>query len=85
MCPPGSIPAPDVGCVAPAGSDYAEGWPNYDYWPDYEYGYSGYGYPFFSHHVRHFRRFPGERGFRQPAKFGGLRIGAAHKGGFGHR
>src|ERR1700740_728952 len=30
-CPPGSIPAPDVGCVAPAGSDYAGGWANYAY------------------------------------------------------
>src|ERR1700745_804697 len=46
-CPPGSIPAPDVGCVAPAGSDYAGGWPNYDYWPDWGYGYPGYGSPFF--------------------------------------
>ena len=80
VCPPGSVPAPDVGCVAPTGSDYAEGWPNYDYWPDW-----GYGYPFFGQRQDRFHRFPGFRGFHNPVNFGGFRIGAAHVGGFGRR
>jgi len=41
ICPPGYTVSPGYGCIGPSGSDYIEGWPGYDYWPDY-----GYGYPF---------------------------------------
>ena len=85
VCPPGAVPAPGTGCVAPASEDYAEGWPNYDYWPDYWYGYPGYGYSDFGYGRGRFRRFHGLHSFHRPARVGGFRIGAAHMGGFGRR
>jgi len=83
VCPPGYILSPDFGCTAPAPEEYAAGWPGYDYWPDYWYGYPGFGFPVFVNRAGHFHRFPGFRGFHHPAKFGGFGKGARHMGGFG--
>lgn len=85
VCPPGSVPAPGTGCVAPTNEGYAEGWSNYDYWPDYWYGYPGYGYSDFGYGQGHFRRFHGLQSSHRPAKFGGFKVGAVHIGGFGRR
>jgi hypothetical protein len=85
MCPPGSLPSPGVGCVAPTEDEYAEGLPNYDYWPDYWYGYPGYGYSNFGVGRGRFRRFHGLQSSHRPAKFGGFKVGAVHIGGFGRR
>lgn len=86
VCPPGSVPAPGAGCVAPTSGDYVEGWPNYDYWPDYyDNGYPGYGYSGSGHRLGRFDRFHGFQSFRRPARFGSFRIGAVHTGGFGRK
>jgi hypothetical protein len=79
-CPPGHVASADYGCIVPAGGEYAEGWPGYDYWPDYWYGYPGYGY-----RTGRFARSRGFRGFHHPVRFGGREVGIAHMGGFGRR
>jgi hypothetical protein len=84
-CPPGYVPSADYGCIAPAGGEYAEGWPDYDYWPDYWYGYPGYGYPFSGRRAGRFHRSAGFRSFQRPVRFGGFGIAAGHMGGFGRR
>lgn len=85
MCPPGSLPSPGVGCIAPTEDEYAEGLPNYDYWPDYWDGYPGYGFPSFG---RRAGRFPGSHGFRsfhRTVKFGGFGTSTGHMGGFARK
>jgi hypothetical protein len=79
-CPPGYVPSADYGCIVPTGGEYAEGGPGYDYWPDYWYGYPGYGY-----RTGRFARFRGVRGFHHPVRFGGHGVGVARMGGFGRR
>jgi hypothetical protein len=85
MCPPGSVPAPGTGCVAPTPGDYAEGWPESDYWPDYWYGYPGYGYSGFGYGRGHVRRLHGLQSSHHAARFGGFKVGAVNMGGFGRR
>lgn len=92
-CPPGYSLSSDYGCVAPSASDYTEGTPGYDYWPDYGFGYPLGGYPnlgFGTTRVHRFgfrggHRFHARAGFHHAAKLGapGARIG--HMGGFGRR
>jgi hypothetical protein len=79
-CPPGYLPSADFGCMARTAGEYAEGWPGYDYWPDYWYGYPGYGYG-----AGRFPRFRELRGFHHPVRFAGHGVGVAHMGGFGRR
>jgi hypothetical protein len=45
ICPPGYTLSPGYGCIGPSSSDYTEGLPGYDYWPDYGYGYPFGGFP----------------------------------------
>jgi hypothetical protein len=85
VCPPGSIPALGTGCVAPTNGEYAEGWPDYDYWPYDWYGYPGYGFSDFGYRRDRFRRFHGLQSSHRPARFGGFRVGVVHIGGFGRR
>ena len=101
VCPPGYTLSPGYGCIAPSGGDYAEGSPDYSYWPDYGWGYPFVGLPAFGagagrfHRVARspgFRGFPGRAGFHGsagfhgPARFGGFAAEAGHMGGgFGHR
>ena len=80
ICPPGYALSSEYGCVAPTPAEYAEGWAGYDYWPDYWYGYPGYGYG-----ASRSPRFRGFRGFHHPVGFVGRGIGVAHIGGFGRR
>jgi hypothetical protein len=54
-CPPGYSLAPNYGCLPPAAYNYSEGWPSYDYWPDFGFGYIVGGF----HHSRRFARFHG--------------------------
>jgi hypothetical protein len=84
-CPPGYVPSADYGCIVPTGGEYAEGWPGYDYWPDYWYGYPGYGYPGLGRRAGRFYRVGGFRSFHRSARFGGFGIAAGHMGGFGRR
>lgn len=85
VCPPGYALSPDYGCTAPAAEEYAEGWPGYDYWPDYWYGYPGFGVSGFGHRGGRFHRFSGSRGFHHSARFSGVGVGIGHLGGFGRR
>src|SRR5262249_50206469 len=41
-CPPGYTVGPDYGCLAPSIGDYSSGWPGYDYWPDWGWGWGGF-------------------------------------------
>jgi hypothetical protein len=62
ICPPGYTLSPGYGCIGPSSSDYTEGWPGYDYWPDYGYGYPFGGFPglgFGAGRFHHFGGFPG--------------------------
>lgn len=71
VCPPSYTVAPDYGCLPPAAGDYSGGWPEYDYWPSWGWGY-GYGwFPGFggSHG---FTRFPHFRGFHGFVGFHGF-------------
>jgi hypothetical protein len=87
ICPPGYTLSPGYGCIGPSAGDYAEGWPGYDYWPDYGYGYPGFGYGAGRFH--RLARFRGFQGFHRPAGFhGAARLGGAgagHVGGFARR
>jgi hypothetical protein len=99
ICPPGYTLSPGYGCIGPSSSDYTEGWPGYNYWPDYGYGYPFGGFPGFGFGAGRFHRFGGfhdgrfhaGRGFHDPAafhgsaRFGGFSAGGGHMGGFGHR
>jgi hypothetical protein len=85
VCPLGYALSPDYGCTAQAAGEYAEGWPGYDYWPDYWYGYPGFGFSGFGHRGSRFHRFSGFRGFHHSARFGGVGGGIAHMSGFGRR
>jgi len=82
-CPPGytlSPDYPDYGCIGASGGNYAEGSPDYSYWPDYGWGYPFVGLPAFGagagrfHRVARspgFRGLPGRAGFHGPAGFHG--------------
>jgi hypothetical protein len=75
ICPPGYTLSPGYGCIGPSSSDYTEGWPGYDYWPDYGYGYPFGGFPGFGFGAGRFHRFAGFHG-------GGFHGGGFHGGGF---
>src|SRR5215469_11115170 len=82
ICPPGYTLSPGYGCVGPSSSDYTEGWPGYDYWPDYSYGYPFGGFPGFGFGPGRFHRFGGFHGFGfGPGRF--HRFGGFHGFGFG--
>ena len=74
-------------------SDYTEGSPGYDYWPDYGYGYPFGGLPGFGFGAGRFHRFAGFHGngfhgraaFHSAARFGRFSPGIGHMGGFGRR
>ena len=96
ICPPGYTLSPGYGCIGPSSSDYTEGWPGYDYWPDYGYGYPFGGFPGFGFGAGRFHRFAGFHGggfhggsfhgraaFRGGARFGRFSPGIGHMGGFG--
>ena len=100
VCPLGYTLSPGYGCIGPTGSDYAQGWPGYDYWPDYGFGYPFGGFPGFGFGAGRFHRhaglhgfhgchaFAGFRGrpsFHSVAKFGGFGIAAGHMSGVGRR
>ena len=74
ICPPGYTLSPGYGCIGPSSSDYTEGWPGYDYWPDYGYGYPFGGFPGFGFGAGRFHRFAGFHG-------GGFHGGFAGHGG----
>ena len=91
ICPPGYTLSPGYGCIGPSSSDYTEGWPGYDYWPDYGYGYPFGGFPglgFGAGRFHHFAGFPGfgfgAGRFHRFAGFPGRAAfhGAARFGGF---
>jgi hypothetical protein len=75
ICPPGYTLSPGYGCIAPSSSDYTEGSPGYDYWPDYGYGYPFGGFPGFGFGAGRFHRFAVFHG-------GGFHGGGFHGGGF---
>jgi len=93
ICPPGYTLTPGYGCIGPSSSDYTEGWPGYDYWPDYGYGYPFVGFPSFGFGAGRFHRFAGFHGggfhgraaFHGAARFGRFSPGIGHTGGFGRR
>ena len=79
-------------------SDYTEGSPGYDYWPDYGYGYPFGGLPGFGFGAGRFHRFArfhgngfhgnsfhGRAAFHSAARFGRFSPGIGHMGGFGRR
>ena len=76
ICPPGYTLSPGYGCIGPSSSDYTEGWPGYDYWPDYGYGYPFGGFPGFGFGAGRFHRFAGFHG-------GGFHGGGLHVHGGG--
>ena len=81
ICPPGYTLSPGYGCIGPSSSDYTEGWPGYDYWPDYGYGYPLVGYPGSGFGAGRFHRFAGFHGFGFGAgRF--HRFAGFHGGGF---
>jgi hypothetical protein len=75
ICPPGYTLSQGYGCIGPSSSDYTEGRPGYDYWPDYGYGYPFGGFPGFGFGAGRFHRFAGFHG-------GGFHGGGFHGGGF---
>ncbi len=93
ICSPGYPVSPGDGCIGQGSSDNNQGWPGYDYWPGYGYGYPLGGFPGFGFGVRRAPRFGGfraggfhagrgfraGRGFLGPAAF----HGSARFGGFG--
>ena len=98
ICPPGYTLSPGYGCIGPSSSDYTEGRPGYDYWPDYGYGYPFGGFPGFGFGAGRFHRFAGFHGggfhgggfhgrtaFHGAARFGRFSPGIGHMGGFGRR
>ena len=98
ICPPGYTLSPGYGCIGPRSSDYTEGSPGYDYWPDYGYGYPFGGFPGFGFGAGRFHRFAGFHGngfhgncfhgraaFHSAARFGRFSPGIGHMGGFGRR
>ena len=79
-------------------SDYTEGSPGYDYWPEYCYGYPFGGLPGFGFGAGRFHRFArfhgngfhgnsfhGRAAFHSAARFGRFSPGIGHMGGFGRR
>jgi hypothetical protein len=96
VCPPGFTLSPDYGsgCVGPSSGDYSEGSPDYDYWPDYGFGYPFGGFPDFGSGATHRHRFAGfhsghrlhqRAGFHSAAKVNTRNAASAHMGGFGRR
>ena len=94
ICPPGYALSPGYGCIGPSSSDYSEGRPGYDYWPDYGYGYPFGGFPGFGFGADRFHRFAGfhsrgrfhnQASFDSAARFGGLSRGIGRMGSFGRR
>ena len=66
-CPPGYTLSPDYpnyGCIAASGGGYADGSPDYSYWPDYGWGYPFAGLPAFGAGAGRFHRVARSHGFR---------------------
>jgi hypothetical protein len=90
VCPPGYTLSLEHNCVAPSGGEYSEATPNYDYWPDYGFGYplGGFGFGGAGDHRSGFHgghRFHRRPAFHNAAKSGAPRAPAGHVGGFGRR
>jgi len=68
ICSPGYPLSPGDGCIGQGSSDNNQGWPGYDYWPGYGYGYPLDGFPGFGF------------GARRAPRFGGFRAGGFHAG-----